>query len=37
LSLDELIGIICYWYMKRVDPEWTRQAEEKYGLREDEN
>lgn len=35
-SIDEAIGAICYWIMKRADPEWTKKKEIEYGLREDD-
>jgi len=31
-SINEIIGAICYWYMRRTDPEWTKKKEEEYGL-----
>ena len=33
--INEIIGTICYFIMKRADPEWTKQEEEKYKFKEE--
>ncbi len=35
-SINEIIGAICYFIMKKTDPEWTKKKEEEYGLGEKE-
>ena len=35
--LQDPVGMFCYFIMKLVDPKWTKEMEEKYKYKEEDN
>lgn len=35
MTLNDFIGKLCYKYLKKTDPEWIKEQEDKAGISEE--